>query len=196
MSIDISASFRRPGKLEWEVMARTAVSARPLSPSRNQTSRTHSDPHRFAETPDRQRHSPHAVPLLAPRSRKRPRSSGCPPQEVRRPVADRFQPFCLPNDAGVRLAIANSLRRLAMVHGREPVALRVVGPGGSAQVVYADGCAVPVQPGSVVAVTPESPCLATGAIDPSPGISGTTLAIGAVAVGGGTAALLLLSRKK
>jgi hypothetical protein len=76
-----------------------------------------------------------------------------------------------------------------------PGATVVVGPGGSAQVVYADGCTVPVEPGSVVVIAPQPPCLTTGAIDPSPGISGTTLAVGAVAVGGGAAALLLLSRK-
>jgi hypothetical protein len=71
----------------------------------------------------------------------------------------------------------------------------VVGPGGSAQVVYADGCTVQVEPGSVVTVAPQPPCLTTGAINPLPGMSGTTLAVGAVVVGGGVAAAVLLSRK-
>ena len=31
-------------------------------------------------------------------------------------------------------------------------------PGGSGQIVYPDGCTVQVQPGSIVAVAPQSPC--------------------------------------
>jgi hypothetical protein len=34
----------------------------------------------------------------------------------------------------------------------------MVGPGGAATVVYADGCKVTVQPGAVVTVAPLSPC--------------------------------------
>jgi hypothetical protein len=31
-------------------------------------------------------------------------------------------------------------------------------PNGRARIVYADGCVVPVNPGEVVAIEPESPC--------------------------------------
>jgi len=34
----------------------------------------------------------------------------------------------------------------------------MVGPGGSASLVYPDGCQVTIQPGSVVSVAPLSPC--------------------------------------
>jgi len=70
----------------------------------------------------------------------------------------------------------------------------VVNPGGSAQVVYPDGCTVPVVPGSVVAIAPQSPCLVTGATETA-GINPTTLAIGAAAVAGGVAAVILLNQK-
>jgi hypothetical protein len=68
----------------------------------------------------------------------------------------------------------------------------VVNPGGSAQIVYPDGCAVAVQPGSVYTISPQSPCLAQGG-QTTTGVNGTTLALGAVVVGGGVAALLLLN---
>ena len=69
----------------------------------------------------------------------------------------------------------------------------VVNPGGGAQIVYPDGCAVAVQPGSVYTIAPQSPCLAQGGGEATSGVNGTTLAIGAVVVGGGVAALLLLN---
>jgi hypothetical protein len=75
-----------------------------------------------------------------------------------------------------------------------PGATIVVNPGGSAQIVYPDGCSVAVQPGSVYTIAPQSPCLAQDGQATS-GPSGTTLAIGAVVVGGGVAALLLLNNK-
>jgi hypothetical protein len=73
-----------------------------------------------------------------------------------------------------------------------PGAAVVVNPGGSAQIVYPDGCSVAVQPGSVYTISPQSPCLAQGGQTTS-GVNGTTLALGAVVVGGGVAALLLLN---
>ena len=75
-----------------------------------------------------------------------------------------------------------------------PGATVVVNPGGSAQIVYPDGCSVAVQPGSVYTISPQSPCLAQGDQTTS-GVNGTTLALGAVVVGGGVAALLLLNSK-
>jgi hypothetical protein len=73
-----------------------------------------------------------------------------------------------------------------------PGAKVVVNPGGTAQVLYPDGCAVVIQPGSVYTVARESPCLAQGGQAPS-GADGSALALGAVVVGGGVAALLLLN---
>ena len=69
----------------------------------------------------------------------------------------------------------------------------VVNPGGSAQIVYPDGCSVAVQPGSVYTIAPQSPCLAAGGGEATTGLSGSTLAIGAVVIGGGIAAILLLN---
>jgi hypothetical protein len=43
----------------------------------------------------------------------------------------------------------------------------MVGPGGSAKLIYPDGCQVTIQPGSVVNVTALSPC-ASGAQRPMP----------------------------
>jgi hypothetical protein len=42
----------------------------------------------------------------------------------------------------------------------EPGDAVMVSPGGSARVVYADGCPVNVAPGSVLRVAPASPCQA------------------------------------
>ena len=75
-----------------------------------------------------------------------------------------------------------------------PGARVVANPGGSAQILYDDGCAVLVQPGSVYTIAAESPCLAQGG-EATTGPSGAALAIGAVIVGGGVAALLLLNNK-
>ena len=76
-----------------------------------------------------------------------------------------------------------------------PGATVVVNPGGSVQILYPDGCSVAVQPGSVYAIAPQSPCLAQNG-ETTTGMSGTTLAVGAVVVGGGVAALLLLNGNK
>ena len=93
----------------------------------------------------------------------------------------------------------------------------VANPGGSAQIVYPDGCVVEVLPGSVAVINAQSPCSAsnttvtTGSVTPSSttaeplstdgggggsGISGTALALGAVAVGGGVGAAMLLGKDK
>ena len=72
----------------------------------------------------------------------------------------------------------------------------VVNPGGSAQILYSDGCSVSVQPGSVYTIQSQSPCLAADGGQASSGISGTTLAVGAVVIGGGAAALVLLNKDK
>jgi hypothetical protein len=73
----------------------------------------------------------------------------------------------------------------------------VVNPGGIAQIVYPDGCTVQVQPPSVVAIAPQSPCQTEQEASQQPSVNGTTLAIGAVVVvGGGVAAAILLSQKK
>lgn len=63
-----------------------------------------------------------------------------------------------------------------------PGAQVVANPGGQAQVVYPDGCAVSVQPGTVYTIAQNSPCQAG-----VPGINGMTFAIGAAAVGIGAA---------
>ncbi len=67
----------------------------------------------------------------------------------------------------------------------------VANPGGSAQIVYPDGCAVDVVPGAVTTIAAQSPCTTAGGTGPS----ATTFAIGAVVVGGGVGAALLLQNK-
>lgn len=79
----------------------------------------------------------------------------------------------------------------------------VVNPGGSAQIVYPDGCVINVSPGSVAAIAARSPCGGGGGSNGSTetaatnGVSnGTMFAIGALAVGGGVAAALFLQKDK
>jgi hypothetical protein len=70
----------------------------------------------------------------------------------------------------------------------------VANDGGAALLFYGDGCSVPVQAGTVVTVSEQSPC-ATTPQQGSTGVQGltpSTLAIGAVVVGGGVGAALLL----
>jgi hypothetical protein len=71
----------------------------------------------------------------------------------------------------------------------------IVNPGSSAQITYADGCSVPVEMGSVKTVGEQSPCVTQGTGPQGPGgLNATTLAIGAVAVGGIAGAAVLLSQ--
>ena len=65
----------------------------------------------------------------------------------------------------------------------------MVGPGGSASVVYSDGCTVNVQPGAVTTIAPISPCASgsyAAAADPYDPWATTALVLGAgaLAVGG------------
>jgi hypothetical protein len=76
-----------------------------------------------------------------------------------------------------------------------PGAIVVANPGGSAQVVYSDGCSITVTPGMVYTIAPQSPCGSGG-----PGFGGgfemnttTMVALGAIA-GGGIAAAIIFSR--
>ena len=85
----------------------------------------------------------------------------------------------------------------------------VANPGASAQIVYPDGCVVDLKPTSVATVMPQSPCkdgatadAGSGASSGSGSSSGSggglgsqALVLGAVAVGGGVAAALLLGQK-
>lgn len=79
----------------------------------------------------------------------------------------------------------------------------IANPGGSAQIVYSDGCRIAVQPGDVVPAQSVSPC-ANGGSSPAAqesksdesgggGINSTTLLVGGavVGIGAGAAALLL-----
>lgn len=85
----------------------------------------------------------------------------------------------------------------------EPGGTVVANPGAAAEVVYAGGCTVTVQPGSVYLVASRPPCqrgepTSTGGLTDTGGSSsgsgsGTAWAIGAVAVvGGGAAAYFLI----
>lgn len=65
----------------------------------------------------------------------------------------------------------------------------VVNPGGSGQIVYPDGCNVQIQPGTVTTIAEASPCSTAGT-----GPGATTYAIGALIVGGGVGAAVLLGK--
>lgn len=67
----------------------------------------------------------------------------------------------------------------------------VVNPGGSASIVYPDGCVVQVQPGTVATIAQTSPCQAGSA-----GTNTTTFILGGLAVGGGVAAAIMLGKDK
>ena len=92
-----------------------------------------------------------------------------------------------------------------------PGATVVANPGALAQVVYPNGCIVTVQPGSVYLIASQEPCPAmareqiqTNQASPSrksesttetagpSGVSPTTLALGAAAIGAGAAAAIFL----
>jgi hypothetical protein len=77
-----------------------------------------------------------------------------------------------------------------------PGAIVVANPGGSAQIVYSDGCSITVTPGMVYTIAPQSPC-GSGSGGPSFGggfeMNTTTMvALGAIA-GGGIAAAIIFS---
>lgn len=57
----------------------------------------------------------------------------------------------------------------------------MVAPGGSASLVYPDGCQVTIQPGSVVSIAPLSPC-ASGSLAQDSGSNAGALIFGAAFV--------------
>lgn len=69
-----------------------------------------------------------------------------------------------------------------------PGAIVMANPGGSAQIVYPDGCVVRVDPGAVVTVQDRSPC-AVGQVDYTPYI------VGGVAVAGAVTGIILFAQK-
>jgi hypothetical protein len=75
----------------------------------------------------------------------------------------------------------------------KPGDMVIANAGGTAQLMYGDGCTVPVQAGGFVTVSADSPCLTTQANgDGAPAINPTTFTIGAVVVGAGVGAAFLL----
>lgn len=70
----------------------------------------------------------------------------------------------------------------------------MVRPGGSAQVIYDDGCTVDIKPGDIHTIAQLSPCTAPASSDAPKDYS----VVGTLALGGGVAAaiILLLSNKK
>jgi len=68
----------------------------------------------------------------------------------------------------------------------------MVGPGGSATIVYDDGCKVDIQPGSVTTIAPLSPC-ASGSNAQNYDLV-TTLVFGAVVVGVGVGVGIVASQ--
>lgn len=83
----------------------------------------------------------------------------------------------------------------------------MVGPGGTATIVYDDGCRVNVQPGAVATIAPLSPC-ASGSNAADMGVPAATgpnyyqqndswgWAVGALVFGGALAGAIILASKK
>jgi hypothetical protein len=101
-----------------------------------------------------------------------------------------------PIDGQVLVNQGVGYRRVTGSTEASPGSTVVVNPGGSAQIVYPDGCVVEVQPGAVVTIQEVSPCSTAPQQQPGFGLNTTTLAIGAVAVGGGIAAIILSQKDK
>jgi len=68
----------------------------------------------------------------------------------------------------------------------------IASPGGSAKIVYDDGCTVDVKPGQIVNVQATSPC-ESGAYEASSRFSPTTYVVGAVIVGGVVVTTVILT---
>jgi hypothetical protein len=75
-------------------------------------------------------------------------------------------------------------------------AIVIANPGGRGHVVYPDGCWVAVEPGTVYTIAPGFSCKTDPGTGPGFGVNGTTLAVGALVVGGGVTAAVLLSKGK
>jgi hypothetical protein len=58
----------------------------------------------------------------------------------------------------VSLNRGDGYRPIAVVAAAKSGDLVMASPGGSGKIVYADGCAVEVKPGTVIAVQSQSPC--------------------------------------
>ena len=70
----------------------------------------------------------------------------------------------------------------------------MVGPGGSASVVYGDGCTVDVQPGAVTTIAPLSPCASGSYAQATTPCMGTWVeGVGCVVVIGGVATIVGLA---
>ena len=77
----------------------------------------------------------------------------------------------------------------------KPGDMIIANSGGSAQLSYDGGCSVLLEAGAVVTVAEQPPCLTTqaAATPTTPGLSPGTLAIGAVVIGAGVGAAVLLN---
>jgi hypothetical protein len=96
----------------------------------------------------------------------------------------------------VLLNLGQGYRQVTGSSEAGPGAIVVVNPGGSAQVVYPDGCPVTVTPGMVYTIAPQSPCGSGGTgISEGLGLNTTTMvALGAIAGGGIAAAIIFATR--
>jgi hypothetical protein len=110
-------------------------------------------------------------------------------------------PFCAAQAAmleaiqgQVMVNTGNGYRFVSGTVELKPGDMVIANSGGAAQLAYDDGCSVQVQAGSVVTVGPQSPCAANQANsgNASLGLTPGTLAVGAVVVGGGVGAAMLL----
>ena len=68
----------------------------------------------------------------------------------------------------------------------------VVGPNGVANIIYLDGCSIPVEVGTVETVLAESPC---GKAALGPSLTATQIGVGALVIGGGIAGIIAITNK-
>ena len=96
----------------------------------------------------------------------------------------------------VLLNLGQGYRQVTGSSEAGPGAIVVANPGGSAQVVYPDGCPVTVTPGMVYTIEPQSPCGSGGSgVSEGLGLNTTTMiALGAIAGGGIAAAIIFGTR--
>ena len=79
----------------------------------------------------------------------------------------------------------------------KPGDMVIANSGGSAQLSYNGGCTVLLEAGAVITVAEQPPCLTTqaSAAPTTPGLTPGALAIGAVVVGAGVGAAVLLGNE-
>jgi hypothetical protein len=97
----------------------------------------------------------------------------------------------------VRVNSGSGFHQVSQMEEVAPGTSIMVSSGGSAEVLYSDGCRMPAEPGLVVTVAPISPC-AQGQAEPPQDVQDNTAlyVVGGVAVVAGGAAAVVLTQNR